>query len=229
MKLCISANFAVQNTNLDAKASGARATYIDSFFTSEGYSNAATSADFMEYKVGVLYSYNTLNKAFLPTAGIRHRLSLDLSVPGSDLEYYTASYLGETYIPVFDQEDVSLKFKTRVGYGDGLGDSDGLPFLKNFFAGGIRTVRGYAYNSLGPVDNNSEQVGGNVLMTATSGITVSTGHQRNRPSPFVNIQRCRSSLCRQRKARGFTLFSGSGGRVDDTSRTIIFYLRGSFE
>ena len=68
------------------------------------------------------------------------------------------------------QEDVSLKFKTRVGYGDGLGNSDGLPFLKNFFAGGIRTVRGYAYNSLGPVDDNSEQVGGNVLITATAAL-----------------------------------------------------------
>jgi len=95
---------------------------------------------------------------------------LDLSIPGSDLEYYTARYLGETYIPVLAQEDVSLKFKTRVGYGDGLGNSDGLPFLKNFFAGGIRTVRGYAYNSLGPVDDNSEQVGGNVLITATAAL-----------------------------------------------------------
>lgn len=166
----VSANFAVQNTNLDAKASGSRATYIDSFFTSEGYSNAATSADFMEYKAGAVYSYNTLNKAFLPSVGTRHRLSLDLSIPGSDLEYYTARYLGETYIPVNAQEDVSLKFKTRVGYGDGLGNSDGLPFLKNFFAGGIRTVRGYAYNSLGPVDDNSEQVGGNVLITATAAL-----------------------------------------------------------
>ena len=109
----VSTNFAVQNTNLDAKASGSRASYINTFFASEGYSSSATSADFVEYKAGAAYSYNTLNKAFLPTAGTRHRLSFDLSVPGSDLEYYTASYLGEAYIPVLDQEDVSLKFKTR--------------------------------------------------------------------------------------------------------------------
>ena len=166
----VSTNFAVQNTNLDAKASGSRASYINTFFASEGYSSSATSADFVEYKAGAAYSYNTLNKAFLPTAGTRHRLSFDLSIPGSDLEYYTASYLGEAYIPVLDQEDVSLKFKTRVGYGDGFGDSDGLPFLKNFFAGGIRTVRGYKYNSLGPIDNKGEQVGGNVLLTGTAAL-----------------------------------------------------------
>jgi len=166
----VSTNFAVQNTNLDAKASGSRASYINTFFASEGYSSSATSADFVEYKAGAAYSYNTLNKAFLPTAGTRHRLSFDLSIPGSDLEYYTASYLGEAYIPVLDQEDVSLKFKTRVGYGDGFGDSDGLPFLKNFFAGGIRTVRGYKYNSLGPIDNKGEQVGGNALLTGTAAL-----------------------------------------------------------
>ena len=166
----ISTSFAVQNTNLDAKASGSRASYIDTFFTSEGLSSSATTADFVEYKVGAAYSFDTLNKAFLPTDGTRHRLSFDLSIPGSDLEYYTASYLGETYIPVLEQEDVSLKFKTRLGYGDGVGDSQGLPFLKNFFAGGIRTVRGYSYNSLGPTDSNGEQIGGNVLITGTAAL-----------------------------------------------------------
>jgi len=166
----VSAEFAIQNTRLSSKASGTRAEYIDSFFVSEGYSSSETSADFMEYKAGTAYSYDTLNKAFLPTDGTRHRVSLSMSVPGSDIEYYTAGYSGETYIPVLDQEDVSLKFKTRLGYGDGFGNSTGLPFLKNFFAGGIRTVRGFEYNSLGPVDSNGEQVGGNVLVTGTAAL-----------------------------------------------------------
>ena len=165
----ISSNFAVQNTTLDAKASGSRATYIDSFFTSEGLSSGATTADFIEYKVGVAYRFDTLNKAFLPTDGTRHRVGFDLSIPGSDLEYYTLSYLGEIYAPVAAKQDVSLKFKTRLSYGDGLGDSNGLPFLRNFFAGGIRTVRGYSYNSLGPVENG-KQVGGNVLVTGTAAL-----------------------------------------------------------
>ena len=166
----ISSSFAVQNTTLDAKVSGSRATYIDSFFVSEGLSSSATSADFVEYKVGVAYRFDTLNKAFLPTDGTRYRVGFDLSIPGSDLEYYTASYLGETYIPVVAKQDVSLKFKTRLNYGDGFGDSDGLPFLRNFLAGGIRTVRGYSYNSLGPIDSNGERVGGNVLVTGTAAL-----------------------------------------------------------
>lgn len=163
----VSTNFAIQNVNLKTAASVP--SYIGDFLVSEGLSRTARDADFVEYKVGAAYSFDTLNKAFLPTAGTRHRVSFDLSIPGSDLEYYTASYLGETYVPVLDAEDVSLKFKTRLGYGDGFGDSEGLPFLKNFFAGGIRSVRGYTYNSLGP-QANGEQIGGNVLITGTAAL-----------------------------------------------------------
>ena len=164
----VSTNFAIQNVNL--KTAATVPSYIGDFLVSEGFARTARDADFVEYKVGAAYSYDTLNKAFLPTAGTRHRVSFDLSIPGSDLEYYTTSYLGETYIPVLDKEDVSLKFKTRLGYGEGFGDSSGLPFLQNFFAGGIRSVRGYTYNSLGPVDTNGEQIGGNVLNTGTAAL-----------------------------------------------------------
>ena len=163
----ISANFSLQNVNL--KTAAVIPTYISTFLTSEGVSSTSRDSDFAELKTGVSYSYDTLNKAFLPTDGSRHRVSFDISVPGSDLEYYVASYLGETYIPVLDAEDVSLQFKSRLGYGNGYADSDGLPFLKNFFAGGIRSVRGYQYNSLGPKEGD-DNIGGNVLVTGTAAL-----------------------------------------------------------
>ena len=40
-----------------------------------------------------------------------------------------------------------------IGYGDGYGDTEGLPFFKNYFAGGSRSVRGYEARSLGPIDD----------------------------------------------------------------------------
>src|SRR6056300_626043 len=173
----ISTNFLVQNVNLKTGTTNIP-SYIGDFLVAEGFARDARDADFAEFKVGAAYSYDTLNKAFLPTDGERQRVSFDMSIPGSDLEYYTVNYLGETYIPLLDKEDVSLKLKTRLGYGDGFGDSSGLPFLKNFFAGGIRSVRGYAYNSLG-ADNTLyetstagvfETAGGNVLLTGTAAL-----------------------------------------------------------
>lgn len=160
-------NFSVQNVNL--KTAATVPTYIDTFLVSEGVASGTRDADFVEFKTGVSYSFDTLNKAFLPTDGSRHRVSFDISVPGSDLEYYTAAYQGEVYVPVADANDVSLQFKSRLGYGNGYGDSDGLPFLKNFFAGGIRSVRGYQYNTLGPKDGD-DNIGGNVLVTGTAAL-----------------------------------------------------------
>ena len=173
----ISTNFLVQNVSLKTGTTNIP-SYIGDFLVAEGFARDARDADFAEFKVGAAYSYDTLNKAFLPTDGERQRVSFDMSIPGSDLEYYTVNYLGETYIPLLDKEDVSLRLKARLGYGDGFGDSSGLPFLKNFFAGGIRSVRGYAYNSLG-ADNTLyetstagvfETAGGNVLLTGTAAL-----------------------------------------------------------
>ncbi len=144
-----------------------RPDYIENFLVSEGFARGNREAEFLEVVLGAGYSFNTLNKAFLPTEGIRHRVSADLAIPGSDLEYYSLNYLGESFTPLSKTRDVSLAMKTNLGYGSGYGDSDGLPFLKNFFAGGIRSVRGFEYNSLGPRDEASEQIGGNVLVTGS--------------------------------------------------------------
>ncbi len=168
----INSRFVLQQVNLQTAATVP--DYINDFLVSEGLTAGTRDADFVELTVGGSYVYDTLNKAFLPTEGTRHRLGLDVSVPGSDLEYYVASYSGETFIPVWRTEDVSMNFKTRLGYGNGFGDSEGLPFLKNFFAGGIRSVRGYQYNSLGPValttDDTEKQIGGNVLVTGSASL-----------------------------------------------------------
>lgn len=144
-----------------------RPDYIENFLVSEGFARGNREAEFLEVVLGAGYSFNTLNKAFLPTEGIRHRVSADLAIPGSDLEYYSLNYLGESFTPLSKTRDVSLAMKTNLGYGSGYGDSNGLPFLKNFFAGGIRSVRGFEYNSLGPRDEDSEQIGGNVLVTGS--------------------------------------------------------------
>ena len=144
-----------------------RPDYIENFLVSEGFARGNREAEFLEVVLGAGYSFNTLNKAFLPTEWIRHRVSADLAIPGSDLEYYSLNYLGESFTPLSKTRDLSLAMKTNLGYGSGYGDSDGLPFLKNFFAGGIRSVRGFEYNSLGPRDEDSEQIGGNVLVTGS--------------------------------------------------------------
>lgn len=104
--------------------------------------------DFNEFTVGLSWRYSSLNRGLFPTAGTEHKLSADLAIPGSDLTWYKLGYTMNHYIPL--GSDWALRFRTDLGYGDGYGDVNGLPFYKNFRSGGIGSVRGWRVNSLGP-------------------------------------------------------------------------------
>lgn len=94
----------------------------------------------------------TLNRGQLATRGSLQQVSLEVTLPGSDLEYYRFSYNTQYYKPVYG-EDWVFHVRTNLGYGDGYGDTDDLPFFQNYFAGGLAyngVVRGFEENSLGP-------------------------------------------------------------------------------
>ena len=48
-----------------------------------------------------------------------------------------------------------------------IGDFDQLPASERFFAGGDQSIRGFALNELGPVDDDGQVIGGKHLLTAS--------------------------------------------------------------
>jgi outer membrane protein insertion porin family len=99
---------------------------------------------------------------FFPTKGRVHRVGLELAIPGADLTYYRATYQFQQYLPVSDV--FTLLLSGDIGVADGLSGKE-LPFYKNFYAGGLGSVRGYKSSSLGeeqidPVTGNTYRLGG---------------------------------------------------------------------
>jgi translocation and assembly module TamA len=63
--------------------------------------------------------------------------------------------------------DWVFKARTEVG-GVVTPDFNSLPKGLRFFAGGDQSVRGYAYQSLGPTDSTGQVIGGKYLFTAST-------------------------------------------------------------
>jgi len=100
------------------------------------------------FKLTSAFAHDTRDSILYPTSGTYHRLSLEASVPGSDLEYYKFNLDSSVYFPLTERS--ALKFGLGIGYGGGYGDTQTLPFFKNYFAGGSSSVRGFEARSLGP-------------------------------------------------------------------------------
>lgn len=104
--------------------------------------------EFNNFTVSTNWRRSTLNRGLLATRGTSQSLSLEVALPGSDTEYYKLIFDGQVYVPLIN--DFVLRFKTQLGYGDGYGSLDELPFFENFYAGGFGSIRGYKSNTLGP-------------------------------------------------------------------------------
>ncbi len=85
---------------------------------------------------------------FFPTKGTFQRASLEVALPGGDLTYYRASYQLQHFVPL--NSKFTLMLNGEYGVANGYGQS-GLPFFKNYYAGGVTSVRGYKASSLGPI------------------------------------------------------------------------------
>jgi outer membrane protein insertion porin family len=93
-----------------------------------------------------------------PTNGTYQRAFADGGLPGGTLRYYRLNYQYQRYFPL--TRTTTLMLNGEIGYGDGYGNKS-LPFFKNYFAGGVSSLRGYRLNTVSPRDANGDPRGGN--------------------------------------------------------------------
>ncbi len=104
--------------------------------------------EFNLFTVNLGWRESTLNRGRLATRGASQQISLEASLPGSDLEYFKLIYNAQYFKPL--TRDLTLRLRAEIGYADSYGDTTELPFFEHFFAGGFGSVRGFERNTLGP-------------------------------------------------------------------------------
>ena len=178
-------NFSIGVENTDIKEGIFPAQEISRFLNAEGN-------QFSLMTISAGYAMSALNRGLLPTGGKSQNLSFEMTIPGSELEFFRINYSGQIFFPL--SRAFTLRLRTDLGYGGTFGGTETFPFYKNFYAGGMGSVRGYETNTLGPRTTRSpndqygdpDPMGGNLLVEASAEIIF--------PLPFVKDQRQMKSV-----------------------------------
>lgn len=103
------------------------------------------------------WQHDTRDSALAPTTGRLRSVNLDMALPVGDLRFARAIYHEQYFYKI--SKDYTLALNGELDYGKGYGGKP-YPLFKNFFAGGIGSVRGYSDSTLGPRDTNNDPIGG---------------------------------------------------------------------
>src|SRR3989338_1005249 len=129
---------------------------VNSYVTEHG-------THFQELDMKLGFYRDSRDKAIFPTVGTLQTFFTDFYAPvaSSSVAFYTINYQTKSYFPLTDQ--FILTGRADFGFGGGLRHRTDFPFFKNYFGGGIDSVRGYSGYTLGPRDSNDKPIGGNIL------------------------------------------------------------------
>jgi outer membrane protein insertion porin family len=157
--------------------------------------------DILDWSVS--WTRDSRNHFLNPSRGSAQSLTLQAALPGSSRSYYKLFYRGAKYWPIW--RGLVFSLRANLGYGDSYDSYDkksqareidttlppsqicdqtdvmaldtGLPFYEHFYSGGVRDLRGYDDNTLGPKDKFCRSVGGDFKVTG--------GAELAFPTPFM--------------------------------------------
>lgn len=171
-------------------------------------SNKEREFDIFDWSVS--WTRDSRNHFLNPSRGSAQSLTLQAALPGSSRDYYKIMYRGAKYWPIWGGLVFSLRTNIGYGdsydsydkksqaepIGTDPNEPDwpvalcdetdvmlldtGLPFYEHFYSGGVRDLRGYDDNTLGPKDGFCRSVGGDFKVTG--------GAELAFPTPFMQGQ-----------------------------------------
>ena len=138
---------------------GVEHTKVDTYFNVAGFNNSpqvylnyaqsfgdGVTAKTTTFPFTVAWQRDSRDSVMTPSIGRLLRANVDIA-PVGDLRYYRTIFQAQYYKPMF--RFMTLALNGEFDYGHGMGGKP-YPIFKNFYAGGIGSIRGYESSSLGP-------------------------------------------------------------------------------
>jgi len=118
-------------------------------------------------KLSLALEYDTRNSLRLPDAGQDTAITAQVATPPGDTEFYKVELRTGWYFKGFGSNQV-LEINGRTGVVSPWGDTDRIPIFERWFLGGMYSLRGYRYETVGPLDYLGEALGGDTYWFASA-------------------------------------------------------------
>jgi translocation and assembly module TamA len=137
-------------------------------FITENIKQEGTSRDYVLLQIPLALNYDSTDSLLAPTKGFRGNLSLTPTKPlaGAAGQYVIIQASGSTYIAVEPNARGILALRALVGSIQGASQFQ-VPPDQRFYAGGTSTVRGYSYQTVGPLFADDNPQGGVAIDAGT--------------------------------------------------------------
>jgi outer membrane protein insertion porin family len=121
------------------------------------------------FELNAAYVFDSRDRTLFPMNGSLQRLSLSSTIPGGDVEYASADYIGQQFfhiplIPLINKVPISATL--HIDYAKAFGNTTSVPPNRNYYLGGPDSVRGFKEATLGPRDSFGNPYGGDLGVSA---------------------------------------------------------------
>ena len=134
------------SSTVDTTASPIYADFVNTFGTSYSILHGDAS-----------WSRDTRDSRIYPMKGFYQRAAAEVGLPGGNLNYAKLSYQHQWLHPL--SRETTILLNGEVGWAKGL-LGDPFPFFKNYYAGGVSSIRGYKAGTIGLKDIYGHAIGG---------------------------------------------------------------------
>jgi outer membrane protein insertion porin family len=147
-KNAISYGVTLDNTEVSKLVSGISPFRYINYCTKVTGIKDATGCTMNSFNISLGWSADSRDNILFPKKGELKRINAEITTPGFDIQMYKITLQNTWYQDV--TKDLTFMLNGQFGYANSYGGKE-YPFFKNFYLGGVNTVRGYRQSSIGPV------------------------------------------------------------------------------